>query len=459
MNISKSIAEKVKLIKSKNISAVDLINDSIQNLKNNKSLNILVTDTFERAKKMAKIIDSSKSDTKKSLLGIPFTLKDVYVTKDIKTTASSKILRNYIPPYNATVYQKIIDQGGILIGKTNCDAWGHGASTENSYFGPTRNPFDTFRVAGGSSGGSAVSVAAQGGAFDIAEDTGGSIRLPSAFCGVVGLKPTYGRVSRYGVIAFSSSLDTVGPIAKTVEDCAYVLETLSGNDPLDATSLPGKVPNYTKFLSKSIKGKKIGVLRDFFTKELDPEILENINKAIAQFKSMGVVFVDISIPHIMKAISAYYVIAPAEASSNLARYDGIRYGSKREDFGLEAKRRIVVGTFSLSSGYYDAYYKKAQKIRELFKDSHLDIFKSVDAYISPVSMSLPFKVGEKFQDPVKMYLSDVCTVVANLTGIPAISIPSGFSKSGLPLAFQLSGPPLSESTLLNLGYIYEQNRK
>jgi aspartyl-tRNA(Asn)/glutamyl-tRNA(Gln) amidotransferase subunit A len=406
------------------------------------------------------------------LCGIPYTAKDVFSTKGIKTTASSNILKEYIPQYSATVIEKMDTQGAVLVGKTNNDAFGFGSSTENSDFMVTANPWDTSSVAGGSSGGSAASVAMCLGLFSLAEDTGGSIRQPASFCGVTGIKVTYGRVSRYGVLAYGSSLDTIGVMARSVADVATVLEIIAGRDDKDATTLPKPVPDYTVLLKKVDMSKlKIGVPKEYFGKGMDAEVEKSVRAAIETFKTMGAIVVDISLPFTQYAIPAYYLSGISEVSANLARYDGIRFGysdahaasihdvyldSRGKGFGPEVKRRIMLGTYALSSGYYDAYYKKAQQVRTLIKADFEKAFESVDVLVAPVSPFPAFKIGENTGDPLKMWLADVFTVTLNPAGVPGLAIPCGFTKNNLPIGLQLVGPQLSEELLFSVGYEYQQ---
>lgn len=444
-----SISQIKSLIKQKKVSPEEVFSHFLTRIKKiNPNFNIFLT-INENGK-----IDEKKRDA--PLFGIPFSMKDTYSTKDIRTTAGAKILENYIPSYDATVYKKIKNAGGILIGKTNCDAWGHGSSTENSDFGPTKNPWNPKYVPGGSSGGSASAIATGLSCFDIGEDTGGSIRLPASFCSVVGLKVTYGRVSRYGCIAYASSLDTVGPITKSVEDCALVMETIAGKDELDATSADNKVDQYTKHLNKDISHLKIGIAEEYFSKGIDKEVKEKIEKAIETLKKMKVKIMPISLPMTKYAVATYYLIGTSETSSNLARYDGIRFGRLRKNFGPEAKRRIMLGTFALSSGYYDAYYLKATKIRTLIKEDFENAFKKVDAIITPVSPTPPFKIGELTNDPLTMYLSDILTIPINIAGLPSLAVPCGFNKNNLPIGMQIIGRWFDEKTILNIGHRYEK---
>ena len=444
-----SIGQLKKLINQRKVSPEELYEIFLKRIKKyNPKLNAFLT-----------VIDKPKIDYKKRglpLFGIPFSMKDVYVTKGVRTTASSKVLENYIPQYDATVYKKLKNAGAILIGKTNCDAWGHGSSTENSDFGPTRNPWNLKYVPGGSSGGSAAGLAANLSVFDIGEDTGGSIRLPAAFCSIVGLKVTYGLVSRYGAIAYASSLDTVGPMTRTVKDCAIVLEAIAGIKKPVTYWTSVKVPKYSQLLNKNVGALKIGIPKEYFTEGIDKEVAKQIEQAIKIFKKMGMKMVEISLPMTKYAVATYYLIATSETSSNLARYDGIRYGKARNKFGPEAKRRIILGTFTLSAGYYDAYYLKATKVRTLIKNDFNEAFKKVDVILAPTSPTPPFKIGEKIDDPLKMYLSDILTIPVNLAGLPALSIPCGLSKDKLPIGMQLIGKHFDEAKILNIGYKFEK---
>lgn len=449
-----SLIELKKHIQEKRVSPEELVSYFKERIeKINPTLNAIRTPVDNES------FDEAKKDS--PLYGIPFTIKDTYVTKGIRTTAGSNVLKDYIPQYDATIYKRLKESGAILIGKTNCDAWGHGSSTENSDFGVTKNPWNTDYVAGGSSGGSAASVAKGLSAFDIGEDTGGSIRLPASFCSVVGLKVTYGLVSRYGSIAYASSLDTVGPITKTVEDCAYILELIAGNDEQDATTHQIPPPKYTKSLKKGIRGMRVGLPREYF---YDRQIWDK-DVAIVTDEVVGILEKQleckiewISLPHTKYAVSTYYLISTSETSSNLGRFDGIRYGDSRAAFGAEAKRRIMLGTFTLSAGYYDAYYKKATKVRTLIKQDFEEAFKKVDIILAPVSPTPAFKIGEKVNDPLKMYLSDIFTIPVNLAGIPALSVPAGFSKNKLPIGVQFIGNYFEEEKLLNVGYQFERMR-
>jgi aspartyl-tRNA(Asn)/glutamyl-tRNA(Gln) amidotransferase subunit A len=435
-------------------------------------LNCYVTVTAENALREAHESAErwSTGGEKSPLDGMAMGVKDVFATRDIRTTASSKMLDEFVPAYDATVVRKLKEAGAIIVGKNNCDAWAHGASTENSDYGVTKNPWDPTRVSGGSSGGSAAAVAAGECDFSIGSDTGGSIRQPAGFCGVVGLKPTYGRVSRYGLLAMASSLDCVGPLAKTTQEVAQIMEVIAGPDVLDSTSVDLPVPEYSKLLDKPLKGKKIGWVKEFYEMGLTADISAALNEARKVYEGLGAEFVDIKLPHIKYGVPVYYIIQPAEVSSNLGRYDGIKYGhnseksdnlidhyfkSRDEGFGAEAKRRIMLGTFVLSAGYYDAYYNKAMKVRTLIRQDFEKAFELVDAILSPVSPTTAFKIGEKANDPLQMYLADVYTAAINLAGNPALSLPCGRDKDGLPIAMQIIGKHFDEQTVLNFGHMYE----
>jgi len=405
------------------------------------------------------------------LCGIPVAVKDVILTKGIRSTAGSKILEHFVPPYDATVTRHLKEAGAIIIGKVNCDEFAMGSSTENSAFFPTHNPWDLTRVPGGSSGGSAAVVAADQALASLGTDTGGSIRLPSSFCGVVGLKPTYGRVSRFGVVAFASSLDQVGPFAKDVRDCALMLQAIAGHDPRDSTSVDTPVPDYQANLTRGVRGLKVGIPKEYFVEGMQPAVETAVQKAMAELAGLGAQPVSISLPHTEYAIAAYYIIATAEASSNLARYDGMKYGyraaqteglvetyrrTRAQGFGSEVKRRIMLGTYVLSAGYYDAYYLKAQKVRTLIRQDFLKAFGACDVIATPVAPTTAFHLGEKTADPLTMYLSDIFTIAVNLAGLPGLSVPCGFDESGMPISLQLIGKPFGEDTLLQAAYAYEQ---
>jgi aspartyl-tRNA(Asn)/glutamyl-tRNA(Gln) amidotransferase subunit A len=406
------------------------------------------------------------------LTGIPIAIKDLICTRGVLTTCAAKILHNFIPPYDATVIVRLKQQNIVIIGKTNLDQFGMGSSTENSYYGITRNPWDLSRVPGGSSGGSAAAVIAGEAIGALGTDTGGSIRQPSSFCSTTGLKPTYGRVSRYGLIAYASSLDQIGPIAKDVTDCAILLNALAGYDPKDSTSVNLPTPDYTRALVPDITGLKIGIPEEYFIAGMDEEVEEKIWEAVRVLEKLGASYERVSLPHTEYAVAAYYIIAPAEASSNLARYDGVKYGyradkytdlidmymtTRSEGFSPEVKRRIMLGTYSLSSGYYDAYYLKAQKVRTLIKRDFEEAFKKYDVLVAPVSPTPAFKIGEKTEDPLQMYLSDIFTIPINLAGVTALSIPCGFTRDGLPIGLQIIGKHFGEETVLKVAYAFEQN--
>jgi aspartyl-tRNA(Asn)/glutamyl-tRNA(Gln) amidotransferase subunit A len=432
-----------------------------------------ITITPEEALKDAETADKRIATGDMDVLtGIPIALKDIFLTKGIRTTCASRILENFVPPYDATATTKLREKGIVLVGKLNQDEFAMGSSTESSYFGITRNPWNADHIPGGSSGGSAACIAARQATATLGTDTGGSIRQPASHCGCVGLKPTYGRVSRYGVIAYASSLDQVGPITRDVADCAVMLGAVAGYDPKDSTSVDLPVPDYTKALVNDVKGLKIGLPKEYFIEGLDPAVKEAMNEAIATYKGLGAEFVEISLPHTDYAVASYYLIATAEASSNLARYDGVRFGyrntearglidmymlSRDEGFGAEVKRRIMLGTYALSSGYYDAYYLKAQKVRTLIMQDFTRAFEKVDVILTPVAPTPAFKIGEKTSDPLQMYLSDIFTIPVNLAGTCGISVPAGFSGEGLPIGVQLIGRPFGEETILRAAYTFEQS--
>jgi len=422
-------------------------------------------------------LDTVQAPAEPFLKGVPVTLKDNICTQGHNTECCSKILSGFKPPYDATVVKKLKQAGAaVLSTKANMDEFAFGSSTENSSFGATRNPWDIERVPGGSSGGSAAAVAADEAAMALGSDTGGSIRQPAAFCGVVGLKPTYGRVSRYGLIAFASSLDQIGPITKDVRDCAMLLKAISGHDENDSTSVDAAVPDYTKSLVNDIKGVRIAMPREYFIEGMDPEVRKIVEEAVGKLKSLGSSCKQVSLPHTEYAVPVYYIIATAEASSNLARFDGVQYGfrskagaaasqsmiemykrTRGQGFGDEAKRRVLLGTFALSHGYYDAYYLRALKVRTLIKQDFDAVFAEADCIVTPTSPTPAFKIGEKTQDPLNMYLSDIYTISVNLAGIPAISIPCGFTRAGLPVGLQILAKPFNEGMLLRVAYAYEQN--
>ena len=420
----------------------------------------------------AKVDAEIKQGRIKPLSGIPVALKDIVCTQGVPTTCGSHILHNFVPPYNATVVQKLLDAGAIFVGKANMDEFAMGSSTETSYFGPTRNPWDLERIPGGSSGGSAAAVAAEECIASIGSDTGGSIRQPAALCGVVGMKPTYGRVSRFGLIAFASSLDQIGPFTKDVEDCAVMMNVLAGYDPRESTSVNADVPDYRQFVGRDIRGWRIGIPKEYVVEGIDPEIGASLKNAMAVMQKAGAQCVNVSLPHTPYCVAAYYIIAPAEASSNLARYDGVRYGfrapearelldmykkTRRQGFGAEVKRRIMIGTYALSAGYYDAYYKKASQVRTLIRRDFEEAFKQCDVIMTPATPTPAFKLGEKTDDPLQMYLSDIFTISANLAGIPGISVPGGFTQGGLPIGIQFLGGPFEEGKLIQIASAFEKN--
>ena len=458
-----TLVDLVKGIKKKDFTSEEVTKSFIKNSEKSDKLNTYITKCFDQALISAKKFDKKK-DHKGLLSGVPIAVKDLFCTKDVKTTAGSKILNNFVPTYESTVTKKLWSEGAFLLGKLNCDEFAMGSSNETSFFGNVTNPFGDKLVPGGSSGGSASALAANLTPATIGTDTGGSIRQPASFTGTVGLKPTYGRCSRWGIVAFASSLDQAGPMTKTVEDCALLLQCISGYDPNDSTSIDIKVDNFSSDLTEKVKGLTIGIPKEYRIENMPVEIDELWKKGINFLKDAGVIIKDISLPHTMYALPAYYIVAPAEASSNLARYDGVKYGhrskgknliemyenTRSEGFGDEVKRRILIGTYVLSSGYYEAYYLKAQKVRQLIKQDFDNSFKSVDAILTPSTPNSSFKMGEKEGDPVSMYLNDIFTVPVNLAGLPAISVPSGYDKKKLPLGLQLIGKPFDEQTVLNL---------
>ncbi|MGB9780384.1 Asp-tRNA(Asn)/Glu-tRNA(Gln) amidotransferase subunit GatA [Caldanaerobacter sp.] len=470
-----TIHELKKLLHKREVSAKEVTESYLERIKEvEPKIDALVTVTEEFALQRAKIADEMiKKGEAKDLTGIPVIIKDNISTEGIRTTCSSKMLENYIPPYNATVVERLLGDGAVILGKSNLDEFAMGSSTENSAFKTTKNPWDLSRVPGGSSGGSAAAVAASEAAFALGSDTGGSIRQPASLCGVVGMKPTYGLVSRYGLVAFASSLDQIGPFTKDVTDCAIVMNSIAGHDPMDSTSVKIDKPDYTSYLKEEIKGLKIGVAKEFFGSGIEEGVKKTVEEAIKVFEDLGGEIVDISIPYVEYALPAYYIIASAEASSNLARYDGIRYGhfaknyedlidmymvARSEGFGKEVKRRIMLGTYALSSGYYDAYYKKALKVRTLIKNDFERAFEKCDVIVGPTSPTVAFKIGERANDPLSMYLADIYTVSVNIAGLPAISIPCGLSD-GLPVGLQIIGKHFDEGTVLNVAYAFEKAYK
>jgi aspartyl-tRNA(Asn)/glutamyl-tRNA(Gln) amidotransferase subunit A len=462
-------------IAAKQITASALVEQFYGKIKaEDPEIHAYLTLSEDRALKQAKDIDTlvTKGDPLPPLAGVPIGIKDVMVTKGVRTTAGSKVLGNFIPPYDCTAVARLETAGAIILGKMNCDEFAMGSSNENSAYGPVRNPRDKSRVPGGSSGGSAAAVAAGTAVATLGSDTGGSIRQPASFCGVVGLMPTYGRVSRYGLIAFASSLDHIGPLTKTVKDAAILLRVIAGRDPLDSTSAHVPVPDYEADLMQSVAGLKIGVPKEYFGEGLDPEVRAAVEAGISRLRVAGCEIIPISLPHTAYAIPTYYVIATAEASANLARFDGVRYGyrakgartltemyrkSRDEAFGTEVKRRIMLGTYALSSGYYDAYYLKAQRVRTLLTRDFEQAFQKVDAIVTPTAPTPAFKLGEKSDDPLSMYLADIYTVTADLAGIPGISVPCGNTQSGLPIGLQVLGRHFDESTVLRVASSIESN--
>ena len=469
-----SIRELHQQLIDKDKTAIEITTEALERIEAvDSKVKSFLQVTADHALSKARQIDHKIANKEEIgfLSGIPIGIKDNMVTSGITTTCGSKILKNFVPSYESTVTQKLQDAGAIMVGKTNLDEFAMGSSTENSGYQTTANPWDLSRVPGGSSGGSAAAVAAKECSVSIGSDTGGSIRQPAALCGVVGLKPTYGLVSRFGLVAYASSLDQVGPFARSVEDAAIVLGAIAGHDPKDSTSIKFKVPDYTKFLKLSLKGLTIGVIEETFMDGVEQEVSNTVQNAIDHLKTLGAKVVNVSCPSFRYGLPAYYVIAPAEASSNLARYDAVKYGlreqsdtlldmytnTRTEGLGAEVKRRIMLGTYTLSTGYYDAYYLKAQKVRTLIKEDFNTSFEKVDIFVSPTSPTTAFKAGEKISKPLNMYLSDLMTIPVNLAGLPGMSIPCGFDKKGLPVGLQLIGNILEEGKLFQVGYAYEQS--
>ena len=464
------LCDLVDKIKNKKLSSKEITEAFINRSKKSSKLNSYITDNFDNALNLAKEFDE-KPDFNKKIPGIPLAVKDLFCTKNLRTTAGSKILENFIPTYESTVTQNIIDHGGIIIGKLNCDEFAMGSSNETSNYGNVQNPISENLVPGGSSGGSSAALAAKLTPATIGTDTGGSIRQPASFTGTVGLKPTYGSCSRYGIVAFASSLDQAGPMTHDVKDCALLLEVMSSFDTKDSTSVEFTRGNYLNDLNENIKGKKIGIPKEYKVDGMPKEIEDLWEKGIKIIKDNGGDVIDISLPNTNYALPTYYIVAPAEASSNLARYDGVKYGfrskgenlidmyekTRSEGFGDEVKRRIMIGTYVLSSGYYDAYYLKAQKVRRLIKNDFDEAYKKVDAILTPSTPSSAFKIGEKLNDPVSMYLNDIFTVPINLAGLPAISIPAGHDNNGFPLGLQIIGKAFDEQNILNIAYSIEKN--
>ena len=466
-----TVHELIEKLEKKEITSEDIVQSYLKRIEEKeKDIQAFVTKTTDSALEKAKNIDRTKS----KLAGIPIGIKDNLCTKGVKTTCSSKMLENFVAPYNATVVEKLEDSGIISLGKLNMDEFAMGASTEYSSFKTTKNPWDLTTVPGGSSGGSAAAVASQMVPWALGSDTGGSIRQPAALCGVVGLKPTYGLVSRYGLVAFASSLDQIGPITKDVEDSAILLNLIAGFDEKDSTSTNLPKKDYTKSLVKDVSKLKIGVPKEFLGEGINSEVKESVEKAIDEYKKLGATVEECTLDMANEALATYYIIACAEASSNLGRFDGIRYGyrtknftnlkelyknSRSEGFGAEVKRRIILGTYVLSSGYYDAYYKKAQKVRTIIKQEFEKLFKAYDLLITPTSPTVAYKIGTKSTNPLEMYLADLCTVSVNIAGLPGISIPCGVDKQGMPIGLQLIGKPFGEETLIQAAYTYEQEKK
>lgn len=470
--IEKTVSELARALSTGSVSSVELTQAFIDRITSiDTQLNSYITVDEEAALRQARQADDARSrGTDTLLLGIPIAHKDLFCTQGTKTTCGSKMLKDFVSPYDATVVARLKDSGAVTLGKTNCDEFAMGSSNENSFFGPTRNPWGQNRVPGGSSGGSASAVAADLCAMATGTDTGGSIRQPASFCGVTGLKPTYGRVSRWGMIAYASSLDVGGPLAKTAHDAAIMLNAIAGHDPKDSTSVSISIEDYTQSLDAPLTNLRIGLPRQYFSKDLDPRVATIIQETARDLEKLGATLVDIDLQKSTLSLPAYYVIAPAEASTNLSRYDGVRYGyrcddpldledmytrSRTEGFGNEVKRRIMIGTYALSAGYYDAYYKKAQKIRRLVKQDFDNAFQNVDVILSPTSPFTAFELGAK-KDPVSMYLEDVYTLGVNLAGVPGISVPAGFID-GLPIGAQLIAPDFKEGLLLNIAHQYQQN--
>lgn len=474
--ISMGIHELREALLARNVSVKEVVRAYLERIEElNPRLNCFLTVMADQALQDAEDYDTGRKDLSAlPLAGIPLAVKDVLCTEGIRTTCGSKILDNFFPPYDATAVARLKSAGAILLGKTNMDEFAMGSSNENSAFGPVRNPWDTTRVPGGSSGGSAAAVAAHLCAAALGTDTGGSIRQPASFCGIVGLKPTYGRVSRYGLVAFASSLDQIGPMTKNVRDAALLLSVLAGHDPKDATSINQPPDDYLSSLDAPLRGLRMGLPKEYFTEGTDPEVAVATERACRIFKDLGAELVQVSLPHTDYGVAAYYIIAPAEASSNLARYDGVKYGyrfpeardlmsmykeSRSRGFGAEVKRRIMLGTYCLSAGYYDAYYRKASQVRTLIRRDFVTAFQKCDVILAPVSPTAAFPIGEKTENPLQMYLNDVFTLPASLAGIPGLSLPCGLTTQGLPIGIQILGPHLGEAVVLRAGYHFEQATK
>jgi len=473
--INLTIKELREMLKKKEISSVELTRYYLKRMSLiDNEIKAYVRPTEEIALEMAKEADEKITRGEEApLLGIPLGIKDILCTKGIETTCASNILKGFIPPYDATVMKKLKEAGYVHLGKLNMDEFAMGSSTENSAFQTTRNPWDTARIPGGSSGGSAAAVASGLCVASLGTDTGGSIRQPAGLCGVIGMKPTYGRVSRYGLIAFASSLDQIGPFSRTVSDCATMLNVIAGYDPMDSTSIPEPVPDYHSFLGKDLKGVRIGIPAEYAIEGIEDDVRKNYEESLKVLEEQGAALVDISLPHTPHAVATYYIICTAEASSNLARYDGVKYGLREEGkdiidmykntrnkgFGPEVKRRIILGTYVLSSGYYDAYYRKAGKVRTLIRRDFDAAFASCDLIVTPVSPTTAFKTGERIEDPLTMYLSDIFTIPANLAGLPAVSIPGGFDSRGLPTGLHIIGKALDEGPILRAAHVFESVMK
>lgn len=468
-----SVHELHDKLKAREVSSVEATRAMLARIEaTDPQVNAFITVTTEDALEAAEAADRRIAAGEMDVLtGIPVALKDIFVTKGIRTTCGSRILGNFIPPYDGTAVAKLKERGAVIIGKLNQDEFAMGSSSESSAFGATHNPWDLECTPGGSSGGSAACIAARQATAALGTDTGGSIRQPASHCGCVGLKPTYGRVSRYGVIAYASSLDQVGPVTRDVADCAVMLGAVAGYDPCDSTSVQLPVPDYTAALTGDIRGLKVGLPKEYYIEGLDPDVKQAMDLAIETFRGLGAEFSEITLPHTDYAVATYYLIATAEASSNLARYDGVRFGhrspdaanlmemymkSRAEGFGDEVKRRIMLGTYALSSGYYDAYYLKAQKVRTLIMHDFLKAFETVDVMLTPIAPTPAFKLGEKVNDPLQMYLSDIFTIPVNMAGTCAMSVPAGMSRRGLPIGLQLIGRPFAEETILRAGHAFEQ---
>lgn len=452
--MSKTIVETRKELVDGTKSVTEVVSESLKIIKDKEKLNAFITLVEDEALKRAAWLEKN-GDRSLPLFGVPVALKDMYLTKGIRTTAGAKLLEEYVPPYSSSVVEKLEEAGAVIVGKTNQDAWAHGASGENSDFGPSLNPSNEEYVPGGSSSGSAVAVAAGMVPLAMGTDTGGSIRQPANFVGVVGFKPSYGRVSRYGVIAMASSLDSMGHFTNSVEDAALVLGVTAGADERDATTRAARKYEFEGFSKKGLEGVRVGIAREYVEAIADEEIKENFEKVKSKLERLGATLVDVTLPHTKDAIAVYYILQPAEVSSNLARFDGVRYGKGRDSFGKEAKRRIVVGSYTLSSGYYDAYYRQALRVRTLVKQDFERAFEKVDALVTPVSPTTAFKLGEKTSDPLAMYMADALTVPVNLAGLPAIAIPSGKTKGGLPMGVQVIGRYMDEERMLPISYELE----